>query len=1404
MTQTPSSGSFLQKWQGDILTVTLDLGSPRRGRAALRTNLGAAAVRRREIIQETERGITPLAEAWSDAPMMETSPGVWTCAIRLEEVGIFSCKACFFPDGSSTPEWPEGSNFHVKVAPARTRRNNSIYTVFPRQFGPAIESDPRTTEISSAENLLDFKGYTVIPPGGTFRDVIKHLDTIIDEMHFKIVQLLPIFPVPTTYARMGRFGCPFAATDFLSVDPACAEFDEKATPLDQFCEFVDAVHAKSALVFIDLPANHTGWASTLQIHHPEWFNHLADGSFKSPGAWGVVWADLVELDYTNAELRTYMADVFLFWCRHGVDGFRCDAGYMIPEETWTYIVARVREEYPSTVFMLEGLGGKISVTDALLNRAGLDWAYSEIFQTYTRDQFQWYLPGALDRGEKFGALVHFAETHDNDRLAAKGKTYSRLRVGLAALLSQQGAWGMANGVEWYATEKIDVHGAASLNWGAKENQIALIAKLNSLLASHPLFGPHVTQRLAVTGPGNTLAVVRKSEISGEKLLVVANLDCSSSSPVQWDSSLFPLPGDGTLYDLVTDRPVEVKRNSVWLEPGEFLCLAESRRQALAKLSPVAKPAAKILRRFEGRWEDERVASSASIAWTWPEDARRDVVVPGGIPLKISAPYSFRADVRCGEKTVASIVRTRKEPATLHLPAYAGDGAASDRYTLAMIVFTPEGRVKTKSCVVVPPPAEKAVAKLTFTGSEIRNAGDLRTVLSNGTGADAFVPVSWGKVMSQYDSLFSANPNPNVPDNRLVLWTRCRVWLQHDGYSRELNENCLSRFRADPAGRFAMWFFRVPCGMGRETAFAFRLSLDKGVNAARLTIRRFSAGAREEMASVRLVFRPDIEWRSFHDTTKAAGAVENAFRNAIKPLPESLSCEGFDFAPYRDGHLTFTIAGGTWHEAPEWTYMVPHPDEAERGQNDCGDLFSPGWISCDFAPGYGAEIRAAWSKDAPAKMPTPPVPPAAGECAALESRMACLDIPEAAKQAMNAFVQKRDNLKTVLAGYPWFLDWGRDTFIFLRGFIAAGHHQEALAILTAFASFEENGTIPNIIYGDTAGNRDTVDAPLWLFLAAQDLADAIGHERVLQTDCRGKTMLQRLVSIARNYISGTPNGIKMNPDSALVWSPAHFTWMDTNYPAGTPRTGYAVEIQALWIRALEFIAPFAPGEFESIARRARESLVKYFTIVKTPPSANTLGGIWTSRVGTIRYLADALRASSAAVHPASAEKEDVLRPNQLFATALGVINDRRLVRDILSAAQQLLVPGGIRSAADQKVDCNMAVYDKGRLLNDPHHPYFGRYTGDEDTSRKIAYHNGTVWAWPFPVFAESAFLSGMWTKEESLSLLASSVDNLNSGCIAHISEIADGDAPHAQKGCRAQAWSVSELYRVWRRIELGHV
>lgn len=1340
MQQTPNPGSYLLRWKGDALEVILHLDKPRAGRAVLRTNLGAASVRRREIIAQTEQGRTPLAKAWNDIPMQELKPGQWSCRVTLNEVGIFSAKACFFPGSSRQPIWPEGANFHVKVEPAETRKGNSIYTVFPRQFGGAKRCNPENENgVREAQEFLDSKGYNVIPPSGTFRDVVRELPHIMDGLGFRILQLLPVFPVPTTFARMGRYGCPFAAQDFLSVDPSLAEFDQYATPLDQFIELCDAVHAKGGSVYLDLPANHTGWAATLQTHHPDWYHRADDGKFISPGAWGVVWADLVELDYNNAQLRAYMADVFLFWCRHGVDGFRCDAGYMIPATTWEYIVARVREEYPDTVFMLEGLGGKLSVTDELLSVSGLDWAYSEIFQTYDRAAFEWYLPGAIARADKFGALVHFAETHDNDRLAKGGKQYARLRVALAALLSHQGAWGIANGVEWFADEKIDVHGASSLNWGATENMCELIAKLNSLLVSHQSFAGNASVELIQCGDGNFLAARRTGGV-----LILVNLDCVNGVNVHWDTSKFP---ECEAFDLLAEQRITLK-NGMWLGPGEFIAAgvvcAEGNH-------PIA----------------EKVERKGAAVFNWPQDVRRQVPLPDGMKLVVASPYPFRAEIKNGERTL-SVARSQANEVLLELPPYSGDGTRCNHHRLALTVFTPDGVKRDNATICVAPSGEKASAKLVYSGNVVRDNPTLETVLANEAGAAARIKLAWGEVLSQYDALLAANTNPAVPADRLVLWTRCRAWLNHEGFVREINRECLEYFRADPEGRFAEWTFRVPCGMGQETRFRFSFSLAGDSNAARLVVTRLEGGIQplaesysahnsighkahsgpisSEPSKVSIIFRPDLEWRSFHSCTKAYTGLEQSFPAGIHPRKD-----GFEFSPFGGDKLDFAVKNGEYHDGVEWSYCVLHPEEAERGQEASGDLFSPGWINADLKLGESVTLTAKYGT-ASAKFVE--VPEYNGQ--------ANIPLDEALTRALNLFMVRRDELKTVIAGYPWFLDWGRDTLIFLRGAIAAGRTDDALKIITAFARFEEQGTIPNIIYGTTAGNRDTVDAPLWLIIAAADLVKCLGRE-ILKTDCGGRTLGDVLLSIVENYIKGTPNGIHMDRASALIWSPSHFTWMDTNYPACTPRHGYPVDIQAMWIAALRFVGTL-DKKYIALSDTAEEALVKYFK--------NPKGGFYDC-LGAVNGEA------AAAAHP-----EDGVRPNQLFVLSLDVLTKDKggkIARSVLVACEQLLVPGGIRS------------------LDALAPQYKGLYTGDEDTSRKPAYHNGTVWAWPFAMYAEAAVKIGLMDVPSALSLIASVVDNLNSGCVAHISEIADGDAPHNQKGCRAQAWSISETLRVWKNL-----
>ena len=177
----------------------------------------------------------------------------------------------------------------------------------------------------------------------------------------------------------------------------------------------------------------------------------------------------------------------------------------------------------------------------------------------------------------------------------------------------------------------------------------------------------------------------------------------------------------------------------------------------------------------------------------------------------------------------------------------------------------------------------------------------------------------------------------------------------------------------------------------------------------------------------------------------------------------------------------------------------------------------------------------------------------------------------------------------------------------------------------------------------------------------------------------------------------------------------------------------------------------------------------------------------------RRLADRSVASEARI-------DDAVRPNQLFALTLGLDLPPPIGGGILKACERLIVPGGIRSLADGPVSLPLEIRHQGQMLGDPLHPYRGRYAGDEDTRRKPAYHNGTAWTWVFPSFCEAWYrVYGPAGRAAALAWLGSAVEQMQGGCLGHIAEILDGDAPHAPRGCDAQAWSVSEILRVWRLL-----
>lgn len=1423
--QHPQPGSRLLRFRGDSQHFTLKPPPGAAGTAYIRTNIGRAEITRDEIIRSVQENLPPLGRDWFDIPMSKRNGDEFEITLPLCEVGHFEAKCYFLPTTRPDPLWPMGANTIFNVKPADCCCANIIYNAFVRQFGPnkCFRKTAETNALATCLQQLDERGYTAIPPSGTFRDLIAELDFIMNQLGCRVIQLLPIHPTPTTYARMGRFGSPYAALSFTGIDPALAQFDPHATPLEQFTELVDAIHQRYGKLIIDIAINHTGWAAGIHETHPRWLARESDGRIKVPGAWGVRWEDLTKLDYQHKDLWQYMANVFLTWCRRGVDGFRCDAGYMIPVAAWKYMVARVRREYPDTVFFLEGLGGKTSVTRDILNQAGFDWAYSELFQNYDRQEIESYLPGALDITQGDGILVHFAETHDNLRLAQKSKTFARLRTDLCALFSPNGAFGFANGVEWFASEKIVVHESPSLNWGAQENQVASIARLGCLLRNHPAFHDQTELKLVQTGLGNHIALLRHHGPTNKKLLVVANLDDEQGTLATWQSDIFETD-DHPPIDLLTGTPVALNTSQgipgCQLQPGQVVCLspgAEDTRWLAVENEVFNKPVARIVHQnlrakameiylAETHQDDlsafdpdsaacrlaadpeafcrelnPETAESRVIRWQWPQDVRRTVMVPPDHFLLVTSAAPFRARLMDHYHTQAQETGL---PATdnrwFALFSFRADTDHLTR-TLHMTVYeTGRPRHSVSPLLFLAPPERLRVQRTYYRSELVRFS---RTLLhTNGCGAMLRAPIWWGQLQSRYDALLAANLNPDYPEDRWILFSRCRAWIVFQDYSQEIGNDCLSSFHTDDHGR-GVWRFHVPTGQGEHVRLSIQAEMVPAENTSALSFYRHPSAHRDgrltDAQPVKLILRPDVEHRNFHHSTKAYQGPETQWPRAVTPRPN-----GFAFAPDPDNPLTMTISSGAYVHEPEWLYMVSRPNEAERGFDPESDLFSPGYFLSELLGDAAVVLTARVVPPGTVAGPDSATPALLHDDG-VHAAVAPATPASVLSAALSAYTVVRGEFKTVIAGFPWFLDWGRDALIFARGLVAAGQLSDAKAVIYQFGQFEENGTLPNMIQGANAANRDTSDAPLWFIAAVADLVAAENVPTFLDSSCGNRRVRDIIYAIAYGYISGTSNGIRMDPDSALVYSPAHFTWMDTDHPAGTPRAGYPIEIQALWYHALDFLSRIEDNDdnrWSALAQQVQGSIQRFFF----RPNDGFFSDCLHGEPGT---------------PAAAAEPDEALRPNQLLAITLGAITENKICRQILRACEMLLVPGGIRSLADRPVQRPLPIVHEGRALNDPLNPYQGHYAGDEDTRRKPAYHNGTAWTWLFPSYPEAwAMTYGTGAARTARAWLGSTTPLIASGCLGHVPEILDGDAPHMARGCDAQAWGASEWLRVWIKLD----
>ena len=1456
VTQSPVPGKSQVMYCGDCASFTLTLSTKVKGKAWVRTNLGSAAIARKEIIRRVEKDEIKLDEAWYDIEMDTEDDLVYKIVLPLHETGFFQAKCFFTPQKSTKTIWPLGDNCVFNVEPAGTCCANIIYNAFVRQFGmsksemPKNSGEPKNSDekdLSSIINKLDAKGYAVIPESGKFRDLKDQVEFIFSRLGCRVLHLLPIHPTPTTYARMGRFGSPYAALNFTQVDPALAEFDPLATPLEQFMELVDMVHFHNGYLFMDIAINHTGWAASIHETNPEWLVRGEDGRIEAPGAWGVTWADLTKLDYSNIDLWKYMADVFLLWCHRGVDGFRCDAGYMIPVEAWEYIVAKIRVQYPETLFFLEGLGGPIETTREILTRANFNFAYSELFQNYTREEISIYLPQAYDLSQTSGIFIHFAETHDNNRLASVSILYAQMRTSLCALFSMCGGFGFANGVEWFATQKIDVHESSSLNWGDKINQVDHISKLNLILKNHPAFFGQTRLALIQKNQSQCLVLLRHNEQHNKKLLILVNLDCENPNEASWQTQDANIK-ETLLHDLISGAAIKTQIIDdycvIRLTEGEVLALTpdpddikiieqsrQSKSQApervyLQKLKAkvlaihttfngygnikginieqeaflFAHDPVEFIRSFNNVSKESRV-----IVFDWEKDLKRQLMIPPGFFLLIKCKTGFRAELFDEKKTIKNSLKTYSKISIGYeegIPTQDKKGFFAlffpkeiknqhKQYTLGLRVFetnnlkVTRGTQVKKVSLLYLAPWDDLYMSSSFTRKEIVKTPFLKLLGTTKAGGMMRAAAWWGRLDSRYDAILGANMDESTPENRWMVLSRCRIWAVFQGYSRELAPDCLEKFTFsyDHGGK---WLFHVPTSEGKYYALELYLSIDPEDNHIYLAIDRSKSSEKNERflsddKGVTIIIRPDIEDRSFHEVVKAFKGPEKEWPDAILAFEK-----GFLFSLSNGKKLKVTLSKGEFVHEPEWHYMIHRPLEAQRGMDAESDLFSPGYFTASCLGGETILLNAAVIDNQDKKIDFP------GQAKAIKIKPFENQMPlsKAVCKSLDAFLVDRGKDKSVIAGYPWFLDWGRDSLIFCRSLIELGRFSEARAILRLFARFENNGTLPNMICGRDAANIETSDAPLWFFACCKDLVEKNKTNDFLYEVLENRTILDILLSIAHSLIKGTQTGVKADPETLLLYSPAHFTWMDTNFPAGSPRQGYPCEIQALWYNALNLLASVDASSNLKVTRKT--DWHKKAKIVQQA----VLDLFYNEKSG---FFSDCLH-SDGPVGAKNAVPDDALRPNQLFLFTLDVIEDKKIVQKCVETCQELLVPGGIRSLADRKVEYPINIFYNGKLIKDPNTPYSGEYKGDEDTLRKPAYHNGTAWTWQFPVFCEAwAAAFGKNSHLTCLAWLGSVIDLMRKGAAGYIPEILDGDYPHTSRGCDAQAWGSSEVARVMHKL-----
>jgi predicted glycogen debranching enzyme len=530
---------------------------------------------------------------------------------------------------------------------------------------------------------------------------------------------------------------------------------------------------------------------------------------------------------------------------------------------------------------------------------------------------------------------------------------------------------------------------------------------------------------------------------------------------------------------------------------------------------------------------------------------------------------------------------------------------------------------------------------------------------------------------------------------------------------------------------------------------------------------------EGPAGLTLRLRPSLHFRPHEGLLTASVSTNWRVSEDDRELEIA---DGRDFPPLR--LRTLGAAARFTNDVRTFEHVL-YRIEKSRGYEHEGPLWSPGFITIDLAPGEDAGVVAsveswdvvrALSYAAAAEAEesrrskllaiagNPPMP--AAQLVLAADQFLIHPHARAADEARGRAAG--DDPRTVIAGYHWFTDWGRDTMISLAGLtLDTGRHREAGNLLRTFGSYIRDGLIPNLFpEGEHAGLYHTADATMWFFHAVWRYRACTNDGETL------RTLVPKLVDIIEHHLRGTHFNIGVDPADGLLRQGAagyQLTWMDAKVDGWvvTPRRGKAVEINALYYNALRILEQLlleqgdeATAErMASHATRARASFNKRF---------------W---YGEGQYLYDVVDGETGG-------DDASLRPNQIFSISLDfpVLDQSRWARVVDVVQAELLTPFGLRSLGRHDPD------------------YKSHYDGDL-RARDAAYHQGTVWGWLIGPFVDAWLKVHSGQRERARRFLAGFVPHLGDACIGTISEVFDAEAPFHPRGCAAQAWSVAEVLRL---------